>query len=99
MRTKILIALGILVFLYMRKKKKEKEAEKIEAQLKENELSTEKTVEIIRHKLDEYIRTEFAFIDDQQVHNIVMGITSNLEEYMIPEIPEIVDNSDIESYE
>jgi len=98
MKTKILIAVGILIFLYLHKKKKDKKAEKIQEQVKENGLSADKTVDIIRYKLDEYIRGEFPFLDEQRIHDIVIGITSNLEQYELPEAVEI-DYSDTDKYE
>ena len=88
MKNKVLIGIAVIVFLYFRKNKKDAEIKKVEEKLKENGLSTEESIDIIRYKLDEYIRNEFAFIPPDRVREIVMGITSNLEQYDVEAIEE-----------
>lgn len=100
MRAKVLIVAGILLLLYLRKKNKQKEEKKTEEILKENELSKADAIDIIRYKMEEYLSYEFAnFMEHERIQEVVMAITSDLENYQIPEIPEIVDYKDEETYE
>lgn len=85
-RAKVLIAGGIILFLYLRKKQKQKEEKKTEEQLKSNELSKVDSIEVIRYKLDEYLLFEFGqHMEADEVHNIVMALTSDLEDYELPD--------------
>ncbi len=99
MKTKIFIAIGVLGFLYLRKKKKDKESEKIEQKLKVEGLSTEQSIDIIRYKLNEFISSQWSFFSEEKIHEIVMSLTSDLENYQVPELPEILDYNDPENYD
>jgi len=96
-RTKVLMVAGVLLLLYLRKKNKQKEEAKVEDKLKENELSKADSIDIIRFKLEDYLTYEFGnFMDTDRIQDVVMHITSDLDNYNIPELPEIVDYNEEE---
>lgn len=91
-RAIVLIGGGILLLLFLRKKQKQKEEKKIEEQLKLNELSKIDSIEVIRHKLDEYLSFNFGqHMDADAVHDAVMALTSDLEDYELPDDDEYRD--------
>ncbi len=95
MRTKVLIVAGVLLLLYLRKKDKQKEEKKIEEKLKVNEMSKADAIDIIRFKMEDYLAHEFGgFMEFERIQEIVMAITSDLEDYELPETPEIIDYND-----
>ena len=93
MKAKVLIVLGILVLLYLRKNKKKAEETKVKETLEGSALSTSDSIDVIRNRLDAYIQSEFAFISPERVHDIVMSLTSNLED-VVEESADVIDYND-----
>ena len=83
MKIKIAIISAVVLMLYFakRKKDKQKEDKKLEAALKANELSAGEQLDIMRLKIEDFIRDNFPFMNEEEVIYWVLDLTSNLEQY------------------
>ena len=83
MKYKILIIGAIILFLYFAKKKKDKQKEdkQIQVALQANEMPAIEQLDIIRLKIDDFIRFNMPFMSDDERVGLVVEITSNLEAY------------------
>jgi hypothetical protein len=83
MRTKILIAGGVILFLWWMKHKKDaqKQEKKLEAALQANEMPTAEQVDIIRLKIEDWLQLNMPFMSEDERLHWVMDMTTGLEEY------------------
>jgi hypothetical protein len=83
MKWKIIIIGAVILFLYFAKKKKDKEKEdqQVEVALAENEMPASEQLDIIRLKIDDFLRFNMPFMTDDERAGLVVDITSNLDKY------------------
>jgi hypothetical protein len=83
MKTKLIIAGVVILFLYMAKKKKDakKEAQKMEVALKANEMSAGEQMDIMRLKIYDFLSRQMPFMPEVERDEWVLILTTGLEEY------------------
>lgn len=83
MKIKLIVIGAVIVFLYLAKRKKDsaKQEKKLEAALKANEMPAGEQLDIIRLKIEDFLKGNFPFMSDDERTYWVLDITSNLETY------------------
>ena len=88
--TKYAIIAGVILVLYLGKKKRDKEKEDklFEEALKNNETPCDEKINEIRLRIDEWMKFNMPFIRDDELMDIVVDLTTNLENIVIPNVDE-----------
>jgi hypothetical protein len=83
MKTKLLIAGGLILFLWYAKRKKDakKQDQKFEEALKSNEMPAGEQIDIVRLKIDDWLRLNMPFMSEDERAVWVIDLTTGLEEY------------------
>jgi hypothetical protein len=83
MKVKYFVIGGLALFLYLawQKKKREKEEAEIEKVLEDNAMPTQEQIDLIRLKLEDFLKANFRWSSIDEIRGWVIDITSNLEEY------------------
>jgi len=83
MKTKLLIAGGIILFLWYAKRKKDvkKQEIKLEEALKSNEMPAGEQIDIVRLKIDDWLRLNMPFMSEDERAVWVIDLTTGLDEY------------------
>ncbi len=83
MKYKLLIAGAIILLLVLHKRKKDKQAEekKIQMAVQENQMSPEEQLDIIRLKIDNFLRFQMPFMTQEERDYYIIDLTSNLDNY------------------
>ena len=78
----ILIGSGVLLlYLWKKKKDRQKEQAELEKAVEANEMPSAEQIDLVRLKIEDWLRSNWPFSSDEEIREAVIFMTSNLDEY------------------